>query len=181
MQNAAEADIYGLETEFVFQVTDNLRFNGHVSFLEATYKDFVSEDQLYPDGPDGVPDSGDELVDLSGNNLVQAPQQSGMLGISYTAPFSSGAELSFRAQIYAQSEIYMRQFNLDPWDKQDSFTKTDVSFRFDSSSEKWHVYGGIDNLEDEDVLADIAVTPAGAAFANVRAPRTWYLGLGVDF
>jgi hypothetical protein len=34
--------------------------------------------------------------------------------------------------------------------------------------------------EDEDILADISVTPAGASFANVRAPRTSYVGLGVD-
>ncbi len=86
-----------------------------------------------------------------------------------------------RAQVYAQSEIYLRQFNLDPWDRQDSFTKTDITARFNSRNEHWYLFAGIENIEDEDVISNIDVNPTGIFFTNVRPPRIWWFGAGVDF
>ena len=70
--------------------------------------------------------------------------------------------MTLRGQIYAQSETFMRQFNLDPFDKQDGFTKTDVTFRFETADGKWNVFGGVENIEDEDVVSNIDVNPTGS-------------------
>ena len=107
----------GIETEFLIQISDQFQIDGHLSLLDATYKNFVSEDQVYPRGRDGIPFTGDELFNLSGNDLVQAPDRSGLIGLSYITPIDNGATITLRAQVYSQSETYLRQFNLDPYDK----------------------------------------------------------------
>ena len=167
--------------ELVTEVTEGLQIDGHYSWIHGEYKDFESRDQVYPNGLDGVPDSGDELFQVSGNDLINTPEHSGLLGIQYRFPVASWGNLTARAQIYAQSEIYLRQFNLDPWDRQDSFTKTDITARFDSRDERWHLFAGVENLEDEDVVANIDVNPTGKFFANLRPPRIWWIGAGLDF
>ena len=181
VQNAAEAEIKGIETEFLIQVSDQFQIDGHLSLLDATYKNFISEDQVYPRGRDGIPFTGDELFNLSGNDLVQAPDRSGLIGLSYIAPIDSGATITLRAQVYSQSETYLRQFNLDPYDKQDSYTMSSITFRYDSANQNYYIYGGINNIEDEDVIANIDVTPPGGYLANMRAPRSWYIGVGAEF
>lgn len=181
VQNAAEAEIYGLEIEFVAEAFQGFRIDGHFSWIHGRYKDFESRDQVYPDGLDGVPDSGDEIFQVSGNDLINTPEYSGLLGIQYRFPVASWGDLTMRAQVYAQSEIYLRQFNLDPWDKQDSFTKTDITARFYSRNEHWYLFAGVENIEDEDVISNIDVTPTATFFANTRPPRTWWFGAGMSF
>lgn len=181
VQNAAEAEIYGLEMELVAEAFEGFQIDGHFSWIHGKYKDFESEDQVYPDGPDGVPDSGDEVFQVSGNDLINTPEYSGLLGIQYTFPVASWGDLTMRAQVYAQSEIYLRQFNLDPWDRQDSFTKTDITARFNSRNEHWYLFAGIENIEDEDVISNIDVNPTGIFFTNVRPPRIWWFGAGMSF
>jgi hypothetical protein len=56
-----------------------------------------------------------------------------------------------------------------------------ITFRYDSANQNYYVYGGINNIEDEDVIANIDVTPPGGYLANMRAPRAWYIGVGVEF
>src|SRR5690606_9973849 len=112
----------------------------HLSLIRATYKDFLSQDPVFPFGPDGIQGSGDELYDLSGHTLIQTPRASGHLGATYSLPMAKGASLQFGVHIYAQSRMFLRAFNLDPYDKQGSYTKTNIGARF-SSNDRWFLYG----------------------------------------
>ena len=107
VQNAAEAEIYGVEGDFVWSVSEGFQIDGQFSLLNATFKEFLSEDQVFPDGPDGIPGSGDELFDVSGNDMTQAPQRSGLIGIQYTFPDRAGRRFdSARTDLRAVRDLY---------------------------------------------------------------------------
>lgn len=79
--NAADAEISGLELEFVTQITSGLSAFLNYGFIDADFTNFK------------VSDSEGEVVDNSGLNLRNAPEQTFSLGLDYFLPLSFG-ELS---------------------------------------------------------------------------------------
>ncbi|MEC7803317.1 MAG: hypothetical protein VX533_00530, partial [Pseudomonadota bacterium] len=105
---------------------------------------------------------------------------SGHLGAQYTWPISNIGSLTLRAQSYYQTDVYSRAFNLDVG-KQDAHTKSSLQARFDDGDENWYLVAGVNNIEDEAVVANVAITATGRVLANIGAPRTWYAGFGMEF
>ena len=180
IENAAEVSNYGLEAELAALVTSAFAIDAHASFQHGRFDSFLSGDPLYRRGPDGIRNSGDELYDLSGNHIPNNPDFSGHLGAQYTWSIGNLGSLAIRGQTYYQTEVYSRAFNLEVG-KQDSFTRSSVQARFDGASERWYLVGGVNNIEDDDVLANIAIAGGGQIVANVAPPRTWYVGFGFQF
>lgn len=178
VQNS-ESEVYGAEAELIFRASTRFHVDAHIAYLSATVKSFVSEDPARPNGPDGIPANGDRFV-VSGNHLANTPEWSGHLGATYTLPLGGAGELILRGQTYFQSRSYLRVFNLEPFDAQRSYTKSDIFLTYDSKNH-WSVFGGVTNIEDEDVLSGIEVTPAGRFLGGYRAPRTWMAGLNFRF
>src|SRR5262249_37849500 len=87
-ENAPEARVYGLETEFNGEPLPGLRINGQVAYLNAEFTDFMSVDpmrnlsQLFRDGL--LP--RDQYQDLSGNKLARSPEWSYSVGAEYGIP-----------------------------------------------------------------------------------------------
>ena len=50
--------------------------------------------------------------------------------------------------------------------------------RLDHAGGRWHFVGGVNNIEDEAVVSNIAISGTGRILANVGPPRTWYVGIG---
>lgn len=181
VQNAAVVSNYGVEAELVARPTDRLSLDGHIAWQHARYDRFASRDVLYPEGRDLVPNSGDELVDLSGNRMQNAPDFSARLGVEYALPLADKGNLTFRVQSYYQTKVFLRAFNLEPYDKQGAYTRTDASVRFKTADDRWTLFAGVDNIEDKAVISSIDVTATGRFLANIRDPRTWYVGFGFAF
>lgn len=67
IENAASADILGIEASLAAVLTEGLLFNLAATWLDSEYKDFITVFGNLPDG------SGPNVVDLSGNSLINAP------------------------------------------------------------------------------------------------------------
>ena len=170
VQNA-DSTVYGAEVEGIFQATDRLQFDGHLSYLHARIDDFTTGDQARP---------GLGALDLSGNTLTNAPDLSGHLGVQYTHPLANSGALVARVNTYYQDDVYLRVFNTDSA-KADSHTKTNASLRFEATENTWFGEVGVNNIEDEDVLTNMEVTDSGIFLGSVNAPRTWFVRFGLDF
>jgi len=123
---------------------------------------------IYPNGTPGVPDGtpvimarafldafGVETVegvpiDLDGNSLPNAPENTIHLGLGYTWNLSGfGGDLTARWDYYWQDESYAREFNtvgdeIDAWDQHNA------SLTYRSSNGRWMARAWIRNIEDED-------------------------------
>ena len=176
VRNAAEATIYGAELELVALATDALRFDASLGLLNTEYNDFILPSNLFLD-PTGAPTN----IDVSGNNLINAPEKSGHIGAQYTFGLGDFGELTARIQGYFTDDIYMRALNLEPYDVQDGYSIWDAKLTWDSVNGTWWAQAFINNFTDEEVVNNLEVTDSGIYFGNVNNPKLWGVIVGYNF
>jgi iron complex outermembrane receptor protein len=100
LENAAKAEIKGVEAELRWLPTDNLNIGVNAEYLDATYKTYTSDEpaRLYLGAQD-----------LSGNKLPQAPPYRLRLDATYTW-FLPGGDLSIRGDATWTGRVYFTQF-----------------------------------------------------------------------
>ena len=107
LTNAGSADIYGVETELLWQANDALEVSLGLGWLETETKEFFSFEGLTP--------GGEPIIeDLSGSELVLAPRITANGLVRYVTEFMSG---EFTAQIdFSYSDSYFFDTDNAPLD-----------------------------------------------------------------
>ena len=169
-ENAANAEILGLEAEFTALLTDNLEIGGFYSYLDATFEDFF-----------GTPDiSGGG--DFSGNVLRQAPEHSAGGHIQYE--FDLGGERGYlvaNANARYQSLSYTNVDN-NPLDVIPEHTVADAWLAWHSNDDRWMVQAWVKNITDEVYRTHVFTQPGNrVAFGTFAPPRTYGLTLQFDY
>jgi len=169
--NAKGARAYGLEAELTANLTANDRLQ-----ISATAQDTKMEDLLAADGRVGPNDLA-HAIQLKGKELPHAPHFSGTVAYEHTFELESGARIVPRISTHFESKSWLSYFNQGAPDRQGSYTRTDLSVRYEPSEARWSVEAFVQNLEDKDIK-----TGAGAAgvpnytpvwTAIYQPPRTW--------
>lgn len=170
IENAAEATIYGAEVELQTLLTDYLRVDAGLSFLETEYDEFVTEDKDLSGAPE---------VSLAGNELPRAPGFTSNLSALYTAPLSRGSELEFWVNWQHTGSQFFTPFNR-PSFEQESYDVLNARITWRLPSGKWafSLYG--ENLTDEDYFTNALESGVPTPGVDrvvpqffVGAPRTW--------
>ena len=169
-ENAAAAELYGLEAEIIAVPTDNLQFDLNASFMRARFNEFLSADAAQPSRG---------TIDLAGNRLQQAPEYSINAGVQYSAPMQGGT-LTARLDGNFVGKVYFSAFNREAL-SQDASARFDGLVKF-ASDQNWTVSGFVKNITNE-VDAAYAVVGAGifgfGITGSYQPPRTY--GLTVEF
>jgi len=176
VRNAAEADISGAELEFVAALSDNLRVDASLGVLDTEYKKFILPSNLFLDAS-GEPTN----IDVSGNQLINAPRWSGHIGGEHDFANGRFGTFTLRGQLYLSDDMYLRALNLEPYDHQKGYTTLDVKVMWKSADNRWFGEAFFNNLTDEDVITNQEVTDSGIYFANLNRPRSWGVVVGVRF
>ncbi len=90
--NVEEAQIQGLEFEYVWQVTDNFQVNGNLGLLDAEYTELTMSSASALTNSGSTPACGG-VVTLEcayGLDMKNAPDYKGAIGVLYTYPIGSG-------------------------------------------------------------------------------------------
>lgn len=182
LENAAAAEIYGLEGEFTLEPVRDLILTLNASWLHSRFKNYVTADQARPAG-DGmtVDENGVPAFDLSGNRLPQAPRYTIDLSAQYSIDVPGGS-LTIRGESNWSDRIYFSPFNLNyvsqpAFDTQNAFVtyKTDSGLRLTAF---------IRNIGNETIRASgqVATTLLGSPVIGfVKPPRTYGLTLAFDY
>jgi iron complex outermembrane receptor protein len=87
LQNAASSEIYGGELEVTAVPVDDLNIRGAVAYNHARYKEFLKGQVYFPQ-----PQGGNIVTDadVSGKNVVRAPEYTLNLGVNYGFDVGSG-------------------------------------------------------------------------------------------
>lgn len=184
-----DADIFGIESEFMFAPSENWLFSLNIAYLNAKVGDFATVDTANPTqgGPvvnvfgnlaaaDDVPFP---IVDLEGNDLVATPEVSINFFAEYYRPLSNGMSLVFHADYYYQDEFFTRNFNtaadlIPSWDISNAFVS------LTNANETWTVKAWVKNIQDDDNITGFYTSDGNTGlFSNVfvMEPRT----LGLTF
>jgi len=161
IQNAGNARIIGLEGDLIVSVGANGRFNLNGTWLDTEFKDFLA-----------VNAEGTETVDLSGNELPNAPKLSFATGYEHVFPIGSG-DITARIDGKYTSSFNYSFFNF-PDTKSPSTTIGNLSVMYAPASRAWSLQGYVRNFTDETVLVLARQnTLANANEYQFAAPRTY--------
>lgn len=136
IENAASAEIMGLELDFSAILADGLVFNLAATWLDSEYDDFITT-------------FGVDVVDLAGNELINAPEFKAVGNLRYEWQLGANTAYVF-GQVSHSSELYHSQFNEDVVG-QDDLTLVDfrAGYRF-GELQNWEVAAIVKNLTDEE-------------------------------
>ncbi len=167
IENAGEAEIFGLELEAQWQVTDQLTVSAGYSYVDAEYTDFIIETssannvarslaagdggclRIIDNDPAALDGQSDNcVVDLTGNEIEDVPKHSFVGNITYVAPLAdTGLEWLADASVLYRDERAMDEFNVKYLD---SYYTVDV--RGGLIGENWQVIAFINNFFDDDTV-----------------------------
>ncbi|TXS91875.1 TonB-dependent receptor [Parahaliea maris] len=143
--NVGSATINGLEVQVLALVGDNGRFDLNATYLDATF------DNL----DDPIVDGAGNEVDISGNDLPNAPDLSFTLGYEHVFPLGNQGELTAKVDAKYSSSFYYSAFNTEDL-KSPSYTTGNVSLSYAPGSYNWQLQAYVRNVTDEDILANAA-------------------------
>jgi iron complex outermembrane receptor protein len=160
IDNAARAQIVGVDAEGRFSVTEHLSLAAGLVWLPTReYVDYESEV------------TGDTL---SGNELVRAPELSTTAAIEYARPVGHLGTAWTRVEYHYRSSHYYTKEN-DPLFAQDGFGLLNLYLRFDSASQRWYAFASGRNLTKEDYFNQVFLQ------SSPGYPDTYELGIGWRF
>jgi iron complex outermembrane receptor protein len=157
--NTGKASVDGLELSAQHRIGNAGRLDLGVGLLRAQYSDFTT--------PNGT--------DFSGKSLDKAPRSTVNVGYTHFWDLTSGARL-----IAALSTKHSSAYNLTDVGtataapivyRQQSFTKTNLSFMYTSPNDDFDVQFYVKNLEDKSQLMG-TTSLAGTNYGYMSEPRT---------
>ena len=158
--NAARAEIYGIDAEAVLQLAGRVSVSAAVVWLPK--REFVEY-------------RNDRTGDtLSGNKLTRAPEWTASTAIDYQLPLPCECALSARLEYNYRSDYFYTTDN-DPLFAQDGFGLLNVYLQFEPTGAKWYVFGTGRNLGNEDYFNQVFLQ------ASPGYPDTWEAGFGYRF
>ncbi len=172
IDNAAEAEVYGLEAEVVLLVGDNLRLDSTLSLLNTQYKEYTTTDPAR--ALLGV-------IDLEGNDLTQSPSYTVNLNATYTVPLEGG-ELILRGESRFVDNIFFTQFNLDHV-RQESYSLFNAFVTYERDN-GFYATAFMRNIGNEDIVSAALVSSSlvgSPLVGSFEPPRTFGVTVGYRF
>lgn len=181
--NAADSEIYGLDTDFEVAATNELSIKGGFELLSAKYTTLPTGVGFVPNPVTSIPENcsgstnnnvgGATLLtcDLSGNDLVRAPRFSANLGFEYTK------QMSWGSLVFNLADAYSDKYYLEPdnFMKQPSYHSVSASLLFEPSDGRYGIKIWGTNLTDSTVYAS---GQTGANFTYfIGKPRSYGITL----
>lgn len=122
-------------------------------------------------------------VDVTGNELPQAPNWKFSIGGQYTHDFNNGMSLVLRGDYAFTGDQWSRTFN-SPIDRIPSYGIANAQVQLNGRDDRWFARAFIQNIFDNDAITGQYVTdPSSGLFTNIFTlePRRYGLAVGVRF
>jgi iron complex outermembrane receptor protein len=166
LNNAAKAEIHGVEAEIVAVLGPHIDLNGSIGYLDATYDDF-------PGCPaPGATPPALTTPNCAGNFLNLAPEWTATLGAQFTYPIGSWGDFVARTDWNYRSEVFFEPQNTE---RLSGDGRHLINLRAGVATGQWEFFAWVNNLTDETYVnyAD----DRSAIFVNTTqsfgAPRTF--------
>lgn len=172
LNNAAEAEISGVEADITAVAGDYWDLNASLGLLDATYDDF-------PGCPVPGAETGPTVANCSGNFLNLAPEVTAQLGAQFTYPVSDSVDWIGRADANYRSEVFFEPQNSD---RLSGDARTLLNLRTGIVSDKgWEIFAWANNVTDETYVnfADDRSAIFVNTTASYGAPQTYGVTLRI--
>ncbi len=168
VRNAAEVESSGLEIDYDWLVTENLRFSGGATFQDMSYSSFPGASPTAAQSAVGITSQ-----DLTGRtpNFVSKVIYTGTL--AYSRPITESLLFTASTDVRYRSEYHTGQ-DLDDRTLQDNVWWVNASIGIEPEDGDWGVVLWVKNATDEKVYNIVFDSPfqAGSYHAFVEQPQT---------
>jgi len=176
-ENAADADIYGIDIEFTWLASERLTISGGANFLDTEYSEYDAVAKSFQ----GTPGTINVGFDASGESLLRAPDWSFFTSLAYD--FTVGNAIVPLVVTYSHKSSYFFDFSIEPETaalEQDDYGLLSARLSYLSSDESWELALWGSNLTDEEYFDDVVANGAGVR-GSWGAPRTYGVALAYNF
>ena len=158
--NAAVVEIYGIDTDANYRVSDRLNISGGVVWLPK--REFVEY-------------RNDRTGDtLSGNDVTRAPEWTALLALDYERPLGNSGTLAARLEYNYRSDFFYTTDNNLQF-AQDAFSLLNLFLSFEPLSEKWYVFASGRNLGNAEYFNTVFIQ------SSPGYPDSYEAGFGYRF
>jgi iron complex outermembrane receptor protein len=172
--NAKESEIKGLEVEAIWLATESLMLMANYSYIDGEYTDFCC-------AVDTLTDPAGPEEDLSGNPLIQAPENKLYLNANYSLQTDSAGEFVFSGAYTWVDERQYDVFNSD-LTRADDYYRVDAMVTWHSPSQDIRVILSGKNLTEEENWTTLErTTSTGGLTGAIGEPRIYGLEVQFDF
>lgn len=183
--NAKETELWGLEIDGRWAISDNLILNYAYAYLDYEFTDFRNGNCYERQVPDGDVVNGVPLCDYTGLGGRYTPENNFSLSFDYTRSLNNNMDVVANLNFNYVDDQNVHE-NLDPAFNIDSFTK--VNARVGIMTDTWSVMLIGKNLTDEEILTYVGNVPlSGSTFGTntyygfVDRPRQYAVEVGYRF
>jgi iron complex outermembrane recepter protein len=171
-ENAATARSYGIDIEPVFNVTDDLRISGSLSYLNSKYDDYPNASILVPSGLGGNVAAS---IDASDNYTIRSPKWTTGAAVSYQKDIAMG-RLLFDGNVYYNDGFFFEAGNRV---KQPSYTLLNFELGWEPK-DNLKVSAWVRNVLDEQyAIANVVSTNVDSI--ALAPPRSYGGAIRVKF
>ncbi|GIL41678.1 TonB-dependent receptor [Roseiterribacter gracilis] len=168
--NADGATVYGFESEIAARPTVDDLLGLSLSFQHTKLDHLIAGSNDYSLPPCAVPGIS-TCLDVTGHKLPHAPSFAAQLIYEHSFHLFNGATVIPRVSFHYETASWLSVFNLGDGDKQNSYTRTDLSVRYESNK-PWSVELFVQNVEDDRIKTN-AQNSFGAFQSVYLPPRTF--------
>lgn len=162
--NAGESSVMGLELETIYRPTANLQISAGLGLLDSEYEDLNLNGE-----------------DLSGNELIEAPEHTFNIAVDYSRHLGELGSLRFHADATHIAEQHFSATNAPEYEI-DDFWDLGARISFLSQSETFEVAFYGKNLTENDTPTGLQIDPSSMTrFTTVPYPRRFGIELTVWF
>ncbi len=181
VQNAGIATIDGFEATINAQLTDRLSVFGTIALLDTEIDQFPNASVQVPRTVNGVQTFNGNVasvVNVSGNELIRAPDSTFSFGANYRHPFAGG-ELTWNATAFFSSSYW---FDLTNRVSQPAYEVVNASITWRQNPDDRGIYATIfaQNLTDETYAAGFIIS-SFIDGSQANKPRWFGATLGYQF
>lgn len=159
VQNAAEAEIQGIELDGRFLLMEDLLLTASIAYLDYEYKDYdVAQCAPAVAVAQRPSNSSPGLCNFDGERAASTPELSGSLSLDYSHAVGDWATMHWGLKL-DYSDDYYASSTLDPNTEQDSYVKVGARIALASNQGNWQVSLVGNNLTDERILTQATALP----------------------
>jgi len=176
-ENAAQAEIFGVDLDLNWTVSDQLSIMGGVSYLDTEYKDYDAVAKSFQ----GTPGTVNVGFDASGQSLLRAPDWSYFVSLNYD--FLIGGERFPLVVNYSYKGSYLFDFVIEPEMaplQQDSYGLLSARLSYVTANDRLELSVWGNNLTDEEYFDDVVANGNGLR-GSWGSPRTYGVSVGYRF
>lgn len=166
VENAAAADIKGLELDLLWRASENLLLSGNFGYIDAKYKSITDPNALITED----------------SKFLNTPDFSSSLALDYTVPIAKdGERLIFHVDMNTKSEVHNDVENT-PLLIQPGLTLLNASVSLQGKKENWKITLGGTNLTNQTYIVGGYSNPGvGVTYATYARPIEFNLGISFNF